>query len=64
MPPSKYVSVHLLKMCSQNDHPYHMLTLFLLAVTCRLLMIFANSLDPDQDQHSVSSDLVLNDLTL
>ena len=34
-----------------------MLTLFMLAETCRLLIIFANSLDPDQDQHSVGSDL-------
>ena len=31
---------------------------------CRLLIIFANSLDPDQDRHSVGPDLDPNCLTL
>ena len=31
---------------------------------CRLLMIFANSLDPDQARHSVGPELVLSFLTL
>ena len=31
---------------------------------CRLLITFANSLDPDQDRHSVGPDLNSNSLTL
>ena len=31
---------------------------------CRLLVVFANSLDPDQDQQNVSPDLDPNCLTL
>ena len=31
---------------------------------CRLLMNFANSLDPDQDRHNVGPDLDPNRLTL
>ena len=31
---------------------------------CRLLIIFANSLDPDQDRQNVGPDLDLNCLTL
>ena len=33
------------------------LTLSLLMVTCHLLIAFANSLDPDQDNQNVSPDL-------
>ena len=31
---------------------------------CHLLILFANSLDPDQDRHSVGPDLEPNCLTL
>ena len=31
---------------------------------CRLLLTFANSLDPDQDRRNVGPDLDLNSLTL
>ena len=31
---------------------------------CRLLITFANSLDPDQDQHLIGPDLDPNSLTL
>ena len=30
---------------------------------CHLLITFENSLDPDQEQHSVAADLDPNDLT-
>ena len=30
---------------------------------CRLLITFANGLDPDQDRQNVGPDLVLNSLT-
>ena len=40
------------------------LNLSLLAVTCHLLITFANSLDPDQDRLNVSPDLDPNCLTL
>ena len=39
------------------------LTLFLLVATCRLLITFANSLDPDQDRQNVGPDLDPNYLT-
>ena len=39
-------------------------TLSLLAVTCRLLISFANSLDPDQDRQKAGPDLDPNGLTL
>ena len=42
-----------------------MITLiYVFAYRCRLLIIFTNSLDPDQAQHNVGPDLVLNCLTL
>ena len=41
-----------------------LLTFSLLAVTCRLLITFANSLDPDQDRQNVSPDLDPNCFTL
>ena len=36
----------------------------LLAVTCRLLIAFANSLDPDQDRQNVGPELEPNHSTL
>ena len=36
----------------------------LLAATCRLLITFANSFDPDQDRQNVGPDLDPNPLTL
>ena len=39
-------------------------TLTLLAATCHLMITFANSLDADQDRHSVGPDLDPNHLTL
>ena len=38
------------------------LTLSLLAVTCGILLTFANSLDPDQDRQNVGPDLDPNRL--
>ena len=38
--------------------------LFLIVVTCHLLITFANSLDPDQDRQNVGPDLDRNGLTL
>ena len=40
------------------------LSISLLGVTCRLLITFANSLDPDQDQQNIGPDLDPNSLTL
>ena len=40
------------------------ITLSLPGVTCRLLITLANSLDPDQDGHSVGPDLDPSCLTL
>ena len=40
------------------------LTLSLLAATCRLLITFANSFDPDQDRLNVGPDLDPNCLTI
>ena len=37
---------------------------FLLVATCRLLITFANSLDPDQDRQNIDCDLGPNCLTL
>ena len=42
----------------------YFLTLCLLAVTCCLLITFANRLDPDQDRQNVGPDLDPNGLTL
>ena len=51
-------------ICLQGDVSDCRLTLSLLAVTCRLLITFANSLYPDQNKQNFGPDLDSNCMTL
>ena len=53
-------------VCFETDGPISLvINAFLASVDfCRLLITFANSLDPDQDQQNVGLDLDPNRLTL
>ena len=53
-----------LYLCLQSDVSECCLILSLIAVTCWLLITFANNLDPDQDRQNFGPDLDQNCMTL
>ena len=54
----------IISRCGQNLTLYQFNSYLASGDFCRLLITFANSLDPDQDRQKVSPDLDPNSLTL
>ena len=58
------LNISLLKIISIAPDIHIFNSLLASGALCHLLITFANSLNPDQDQHSVGPDLDPNSLTL